>query len=147
MPQTSPDHHGMAYDSKRDRLLLFSDLGKHKGDVLAYDFKTGTTRWLNSLGADKALAQSRETAYIPEADAVLIGAHAPGGSLWPMYDCAANAWVGVELKGTDPVGTKSFNNSMGLMHDPNRGLIWAVGQHSHVHVLRLDMQSARRKLD
>jgi hypothetical protein len=24
------------------------------------------------------------------------------------------------------------------MYDPNRKLIWAVGQNSHVHVLRLD---------
>jgi hypothetical protein len=145
MPQTSADHHGMAYDSKRDRLLLFSDLGKNKGDVLAYDFKSGTTRWLNPAGKDKALVPSRETIYVPEADGVLIGGHVPGeGALWPMYDCAANAWVGLELKGADPVGKKAFNNSMGLMYDPNRRLIWAVGQHSHVHVLRLDTKAARR---
>jgi hypothetical protein len=147
MPQTSADHHGMAYDAKRDRLLLFSDLGKNKGDVLAYDFKSGTTRWLNAAGKDSALAPSRETIYIPEADAVLIGAHLKDAAAWPMYDCAANAWVGVELKGADPVGKKAFNNSMGLMYDPNRRLIWAVGQHSHVHVLKLDLQTASpRKL-
>jgi hypothetical protein len=28
------------------------------------------------------------------------------------------------------------------MYDPNRKLIWAVGQNSHVHVLRLDLKSA-----
>ncbi len=146
MPQTSADHHGMAYDSKRDRLLLFSDLGKNKGDVLEYDFKFGATRWLHAAGKDKALAQSRETAYIPEADAVLIGAHIKDTSIWPMYDCAANAWVGVELKGADPVGKRAFNNSMGLMYDPNRRLVWAVGQYSHVHVLKLDAKSSARKL-
>lgn len=147
MPQTSADHHGMAYDSKRDRLLLFSDLGKNKGDVLEYDFKAGTTRWLAAAGRDKALAHSRETIYIPEADAVLIGAHVQGENSWPMYDCATNAWVSVDLKGSDPVGKKSFNNSMGLMYDPSRRLIWAVGQYSHVHVLRLDMKTATvRKL-
>jgi hypothetical protein len=146
MPQTGADHHGMAYDSRRDRLLLFSDLGKHKGDVLEYDFKTGATRWLHAAGKDKALSPSRETIYLPEEDAVLIGAHAPGGSLWLMYDCAANAWVGVELKGADPIGKKAFNNSMGLMYDPQRRLVWAVGQYSHVHVLRLDVKTARRKI-
>ncbi len=35
-----------------------------------------------------------------------------------------------------------FNNSMGLMYDPNRKLVWAVGQNSHVHALRLDLKSA-----
>jgi hypothetical protein len=146
MPQTSPDHHGMAYDSKRDRLLLFSDVGKNKGDVLEYDFKTGTTRWLNPAGKGKALAPSRETVYLPDSDAVLIGAHVPDGPLWLMYDCAANAWVGVELKGADPIGKKTFNNSMGLMYDPHRQQVWAVGQYSHVHVLRLDTKAAIRKI-
>jgi hypothetical protein len=146
MPQTSADHHGMAYDSRRERLLLFSDLGPHKGDVLAYDFKTGTTRWLNAAGKDRALAPARETVYLPDEDAVLIGAHKPGSALWLMYHCAANAWVGVELKGADPIGKKAFNNSMGLMYDPHRRLIWAVGQYSHVHVLRLDAKTAIRKL-
>lgn len=142
MPATSADHHGMAHDSKRDRLLLFSDIGKHKGDVLEYDFKSGTTRWLESAGRDKALAQSRETIYIPEVDAVLIGAHVKDSNQWPLYDCAKNAWVGIELKGADPVGKKAFNNSMGLMYDPNRRLVWAVGQYSHVHVLKLDAKDA-----
>jgi hypothetical protein len=146
MPQMNADHHGMAYDSKRDRLLLFSDLGKNKGDVLEYDFKSATTHWLNAGGKEKALAQSRETAYIPEADAVLIGAHIKGEKLWPMYNCASNAWVGVELKGADPIGKGAFNNSMGLMYDPNRRLVWAVGQHSHVHVLKLDVKVTALRL-
>ena len=37
----------MAYDSRRERLLLSSDLGKNQGDVLEYDFKTGA-RFLTS---------------------------------------------------------------------------------------------------
>jgi hypothetical protein len=123
---------------------LFSDLGKHKGDVLEYDFKTGTTRWLGAAGSDKALAPSRETVYIPEVDAVLIGAHVKDTNLWPLYDCATNAWHGIELKGADPVGKKAFNNSMGLMYDPNRRLVWAVGQYSQVHVLRLDVKGAKK---
>jgi hypothetical protein len=143
MPATSADHHGMAYDSKRDRLLLFSDIGKHKGDVLEYDFKSGATRWLGAAGSDKALSPSRETAYVPEADAVLIGAHAKDSTLWLLYDCSMNAWKGIELKGADPVGKKAFNNSMGLMYDPNRRLVWAVGQYSNVHVVRLDAKDAK----
>jgi hypothetical protein len=144
MPAASPDQHGMAYDSKRDRLLLFSNVGKKKGNVLAYDFKTGTTNWLNPGGIDKALAPSRETIYIPEADAVLIGAHAKDSSRWPLYDCASNAWLGLELGGADPVGKKAFNNSMGLMYDPNRQLVWAIGQYSQVHVARTDWKSIRK---
>jgi hypothetical protein len=142
LPATSADHHGMAYDAKRDRLLLFSDLGKNKGDVLEYVCETGATRWLNAAGKENALAHARETAYVPEADVVLIGARVPGHSSWLMYDCAKNAWMGIDLNGADPLAKKTFNNSMGLMYDPGRRLVWAVGQHSQVYALKLDASAA-----
>ena len=45
-------------------------------------------------------------------------------------------------QGADPVGKKAFNNSMGLMYDPGRRLVWAVGQHSQVYALKLDASAA-----
>ena len=144
LPAQSPDHHGLAYDSKRNRLLFFSNLGQHKGDVAAYDFRTGKAQWLNAGGKGTAAVPSRETVYLPEADAVLVGAHVEvdGKLLWPLYDCAKNAWWGAKLAGTDPVGKGSFNNSMGLMFDPGRQLVWAVGQNGHLFVLRFDAKQA-----
>ena len=51
---------------------------------------------------------------------------------------------GLELGGDDPVGRAGgFNYSFGLMFDPARGLVWAVGQYSHVHVLRVDPKSLK----
>ena len=147
LPQKSADHHGLSYDSKRDRLLFFSDIGEKKGQVAVYDFKTAEVSWLNPAGADKALAPCRETVYVPEADAVLIGARVPdadGNMLWLVYNCATNAWLGVPLTGEDPIGKKgAFNNSMGLMYDPARKVVWAVGQHSLVHALKLDVTKAK----
>lgn len=147
LPQKSPDHHGLSYDSKRDRLLFFSDVGPKKRNVGAYDSKLGVVSWLDPAGADKALAPCRETVYIPEADAVLIGARVPdadGNMQWLVYDCAKNAWLGVPLAGEDPIGKKgSFNNSMGLMYDPARKVVFAVGQYSHVHALKLDLTKAK----
>lgn len=151
LPTKGDDSHGMAYDSKRDRLLLFSRVGKNKGDVSAYDLKTGEAKWMNAAGKDRAAVSSRETIYLPEIDMVLIGARVPGKdgkSLWLTYDCASNAWVGVELTGADPIGQNprlSFNNSMGLLYDPSRKLVWAVGQNSHVHVLRFDPKKTEIK--
>jgi hypothetical protein len=145
LPPKSPDHHGLAYDSKRQRLLFFSDLGKTKGNVAAYDFRTGRAKWLDPAGKRAAAVPSRETAYLPDADAVLVGAHAlVGGKLvWPLYDCAKNAWLGAELAGADPVGKGQFNNSMGLMYDPVRKLVWAVGQNGQLFVLRFDPKQAK----
>ena len=49
--------------------------------------------------------------------------------------------------GADPIGkgtgSNAFNNSMGLMYDPKRKLVWAVGQNSHVHVLNFNPRSAK----
>jgi hypothetical protein len=145
LPAKSPDRHGMAYDSKRDRLLFFSAVDRNKGDVFSYDLKTGKTGWLKAAGRAKAILSSRETIYLPEQDAVLVGARvqdAAGKWRWALYDCARNAWKGVLLEGADPISKGSFNNSIGLVYDPNRKLIWVVGQNSHVHVLRLALDKA-----
>lgn len=149
LPDKSPDQHGMAFDSKRRRLLLFSNVGKHRGDVTAVDLVTGEATLLNAAGADLARVPSRETAYLPEADVVLLGARATidGEPRWLFYDCAANAWKTIALAGDDPIGKgtegKAFHNSVGLMVDPARKLVFAVGQYSHVHVLRPDFAAAR----
>jgi hypothetical protein len=145
LPPKSPDHHGLAYDRKRERLLFFSDLGKTRGDVAAYDLRTGEAQWLGASGKGAVAVRSRETAYLPEVDAVLVGAHVEVDSkpLWPLYDCARNSWFGAELAGADPIGKGSFNNSLGLMYDPGRKLVWAVGQNGHLFVLRLDPNQAK----
>lgn len=148
LPDKSPDHHGMALDSKRGRLLLFSDVGKRKGDVCAYNLRTGEAKWLGPAGAARALVPSRETTYLPELDMVLIGGRVKDGTgwLWLAYDCAKNAWVGLDLGGDDPVGKAgAFNNSVGLMYDLARKLVWAVGQYSHVYALRIDVKSMKVK--
>ena len=143
LPYISADCSGMTYDSKRDRLLCFSSFAK--GDVAAYDFASGEAKQLDPAGRDKATAPSRETAYLPDVDAVLIGARVEGGQ-WLLYDCGKNAWFGVQLAGTDPIGGgtgKGFHNSLGLMYDSNRKLIWTLGQRSEVTVLRFDPKSAK----
>lgn len=148
LPQKSPDRHGMAYDSKRDRLLFFTGIGEHRGDVTAYDLKTGEARSLQPTGKEQAGVESRETVYLPEFDIVLLGARTSrdGKSYWLFYDCDKNSWRGVKLHGEDPIGKGTianvFHNSLGIMYDPGRKLVWAVGQNSEVYVLRLDLKSA-----
>ena len=131
----------MAYDAKRDRLLLFSGVDKNKGDVTAYAMKTGEVRWLNPTGKAKAGVRSRETVYLPEHDAVLVGktmTGTDGKSLWLLYDCGKNAWFGAELAGVSPLAKDGSMVSLGLMYDPNRKLVWAADQYNRVYVLKFD---------
>ncbi|MGA2619964.1 MAG: kelch repeat-containing protein [Thermoguttaceae bacterium] len=144
LPRVSADEHGMAYDSRRDRLLLLSGADKLKGDVMAYDMKSGAARWLGAAGKGRSGVRSRETIYLPEYDAVLIGntiADDDGERLWPLYDCRKNAWFGVRLGGEGPIGKDGSMVSLGLMYDPARKLVWAVDQTNRVFVLKLDPQA------
>ena len=152
LPAKSADQHGLAFDSRRNRLLFFSNAGDRRGDVTAYDLASGEAKWLEPPGREHAAVPSRETIYLPDEDLVLLGARAviDDKQLWLAYDCAKNEWHGLELSGDDPIGKgtfgRSFNNSVGLMYDPSRKLVWAVSQYSHVHVLRLDRSAGVRPL-
>lgn len=158
LPEQSPDQHGMAYDSRRDRLLLFSGAGRRRGDVVEVSLQNGQARWLEPAGRELAAVPSRETIYEPQSDNVLIAARTPRGDSmeWLVYDCPRNEWRGLAFGGDDPIGPagastrrggnaagRVFNNSLGLMRDPKRGLIWAVGQYSQVYALRSDLTAAR----
>ena len=142
LPPSHSDGHGQVYDSKRDRLLCFHGAEKDSaGEVTEYDFTSGAAKMLNPMGKQKAALPSRETAYLVDADLVLIQSHV-GTDRWLAYDCAANAWLDVKFAGPDPIGKQIFNNSVGLFYDTNRKLVWAVGQHSELWVLRFDPKTA-----
>jgi hypothetical protein len=142
LPPSSSDQHGAAYDSKRDRLLCFSGTERNSGgEVTAYAFKTGEAKPLSPQGKEKAALPSRETVYVPEADMVLIEAQVEG-KRWLVYDCAKNSWRSVKFAGPDLIGNQVFNNSLGLMYDPHRKLVWILGQRSEVWVLRFDPKVA-----
>jgi hypothetical protein len=138
LPPSSSDQHGQAYDSKRDRLLFFHGTERESaGEVTEYDFKSGTAKALNPAGKQKAALPSREAAYLPEADLVLVQAHVEDNR-WLAYDGATNAWLGLKFAGPELIGKQHFNNSLGLLYDSRRKLLWAVGQHSEVWALRFD---------
>lgn len=142
LPPSSSDQHGQVYDSRRDRLLLFRGTERDSaGEVTAYDFKSGTAKMLNPVGKQKAALPAREAVYLPEADLVLVQAYLDG-KRWLAYHCANNAWKGVKFAGPDVIGKQVFNNSIGITYDANRNLVWALGQHSEVWMLRLDPKTA-----
>jgi type II secretory pathway pseudopilin PulG len=55
------------------------------------------------------------------------------------------AWIGSPFE-TDEYQRmfQPYVKNWGIMYDPNRKLVWAVGQNSHVHVLHLDGKSLKR---
>lgn len=137
------DNAGMAYDSKRDRLLAFAWVGKDDTTTHAYDFATGVATRLDPPGGDTIQAQWRDTdgkkhfefreaVYLPEHDVMLIGATGF------LYNCARDSWSRAAIPSDAPDLTKHPSYNLGVMADPARKLVWAVDTDSRVYVLRLD---------
>jgi hypothetical protein len=143
----------MTYDSKRGRLLLFIERGPSRGDVTAYDMKTGRAQPLGPAGRDGIAERMRmrESVYLPDADAVLHGTRVkePDGTwLWLLYDCERNAWRTVPFAGDGPLADgekgQGYDNSMAMMYDARHRLVWALGgnERNSVHFMRVDLPTA-----
>ena len=134
-------HGGMAYDSRRDRLLFFVR-DKSACKMAAYDFATGEVSDVAATGndqvggSDKAATNFREAVYLPKDDLVMIGATGL------IYDCGKNAWFKTVLPSDTPPITKEGSYNIGVMYDPQRNLVWAVNTNSQVFVLKFDVKSA-----
>jgi len=140
LPGMSVDNQGMAFDSRRNRLLLFTR--EMKGNVATYDLGSGEIGLIEPAGADRVSYRPRETIYAACADSVLVGACpqlSDGKPYWLLYDCTRNAWLGVHLPG-DGVGA---GFGLGLMYDPKRKLVWAADSYLRLAVLRLDLKTAQ----
>jgi hypothetical protein len=138
---TSCDKSGMCYDSKRDRLIMTH--ASFKGDLVAVDLKTLSAKRLKPKGMAKATGHFlRESCYDASRDVVVVATRGKrrytGPITWPVYDCAKNAWIAVEISGPNCSGC-----SMGLMYDPARKNVVAVDTNSQVYILKLDMAKGK----
>jgi Galactose oxidase, central domain len=140
---TRCDNAGMCYDSKRNRLIMTHS--SFKGDLMAVDLKTLVAKRLKPKGMAKAAAGGhflRETCYDAANDVVVVARRGKrrftGAMTWPVYDCAKNAWIAVEISGPNCSGC-----SMGLMYDPKRKNVVAVDTNSRIYILKLDMSKGK----
>ena len=154
LPGAYVDNSTIAYDSKRDRVLMINTLGYGKpfdGQVWALDLKTNTVTGLSPKGREHAdrFANVDKCCYDADHDLLLIGTYlkdAGDHTPMPAYDCRNNQWItlGIEYSTGERFGrtTRAFphNRSDGLMFDPRRQLIWGTNTNSQVYVLRLDLE-------
>jgi len=136
------DNSGVAYDSKRKRLLFFIRHEKAGVTMAQYDFASGEVTTVTSAGAElveednRDRANFREATYLPDDDLVMIGATGL------VYDCAKNAWFKKVLASDKPPLTAEGSYNIGVMYDPNRKLVWGVNTNSQVFVLKFERKSA-----
>jgi hypothetical protein len=157
LPGAKVDNSTIAYDSTRDRALIFNTPGyriPYDGRVWALDMKSKTVTELSPEGMEQAhrIAQIDRCCYDPANDLVLIATYLKDEGDWtatPAYDCATYRWVTLDLKYEtgERLGRTSrafpHGRSGGVMFDPQRRLIWGTDTNSQVYVLRLDRSRAK----
>jgi hypothetical protein len=141
LPRPGTDASSLAYDSRRDRLLIMP--ADAKGDLLAYDLRSGELSRLEAGGRENAPGNYRECEYCASRDMLveLMGS---------AYDIAKNAWVKLpvdtsELAKGSKAQPRAADNTQGMVYDPKRDLFWAVNGYWNkgVFVLRLGAAGAR----
>ncbi len=156
LPGAYVDNSSIAYDAKRDRVLMVNTLGYGKpfdGRVWSLDLKTFAVTGLSPAGRERAsgFANIDKCCYVAAADLLLMGTYlkdAGDHTPTPAYDCASNRWVTLDLKYS--TGKRSGNTtrafphsrSDALMFDARRKLIWGTDTNSQVYVLRLNAEQA-----
>ncbi|HOX07614.1 MAG TPA: kelch repeat-containing protein [Planctomycetota bacterium] len=142
------DSHGMAYDSKRDRMLMGSvgaTYGKQgNGTFLAFDFKTKSVEPVTPENTDVAkIGNSRELTYVAHADWMIVselyrhGDPKTGKTYLRVYDCEKNKWF---LLDAGAVGT---GWGAGWSYDARRKLVHCFTFNGQAWTIRLDPATAK----
>lgn len=149
LPNTAfGDRHGITYDSKRDRVLIFHFGIKDKQKIWSCDLKTKQVSVLepkNSGTFPDDVSLGREATYLPDDDAVIVCTSGkPQRTL--LYDCAGDAWLELPepcAKGEKGRGTAGYGVSTGIEWDPKRKLLWLVQTDGHVFAMPFDKTTAK----
>ena len=112
-PQNLYEMTSLAYDSKRDRLLLHG-AGPRRTELWSFDM--AAARWRNLAPEGPEPEASREAVYLPKQDVLLL---CGAGGLWE-YSPAKNAWRRLAIPFT------SSGQNRAMVYDPKRDLVLLV---------------------
>lgn len=145
---TFGDNQGIAYDAKRDRVLLFQFALADKAKIWACALKTGAISVLTPANAERFpdVSMGREATWLPDEDLVLVPSRGKPQQRTLVYDCAADAWL--EMPGACTAGDKpdpGYGVSTGVEWDPKRKLLWLVQTDGAVYAMRFQRASAGLK--
>jgi hypothetical protein len=146
LPANATDGSGVAHDSKRDCLWMFSLAGYEKPlrDVWRCDPTTGEVQAMKPEGLAEiggAMKFCRETVYLPKLDLVLLNNFVGGKMV--AYDPQKNRLLLLNIdKAVEKQGSNLGSYSMGMMYDPKRDLVWGMGNYKDIFVLKIDPKTA-----
>lgn len=125
-PQNLYETASLAYDTKRDRLLLHGG-GARRDELWAFEF--ASRRWVHLEPSGEKPVAEREAAYIPKADVLLIGTRAPEDrnvlALW-AYSPAGNTWKRVPASFAGDAPRNAAGQNRAMVYDAKRDLLLMV---------------------
>ncbi|MCZ2155305.1 MAG: hypothetical protein LC114_15615 [Bryobacterales bacterium] len=130
-PQNLYEMTSLAYDTKRQRLLLHGG-GENRDELWAFDIERRT--WTRLTPPKPWPTASREAVYLPPADRLLICGPAPEDrrvlAVW-SYDPERNAWQreAISFAQATPQGAAGQNRAM--VYDEKRDLVLLVLGDNH----------------
>jgi len=137
------DTTGMAYDSKRDRLMFGSGRGNDAAYLAAFDFATKELEKLAPANGAQLgkIGNSREMTYVAHADWVIFGepymtTTEPKKQFTRFYDIAKNRYLLLDA------GTVEFGHSSPILYDGQRKLVYVINCAGTMSALRLDTTTA-----
>lgn len=149
VPAALVDRDGLAYDSKRDRLLLHmpGDRDGSPGNLIEVSMKNGAMKTLTPPpSAIAKIVCGREVAYVAHADWLIWSEpfdrkfeENKSGSIYHIYDCAKDKWFLYDA-GPGPPGMSVLH---GMFYDAKRQLVFLMQQGGEVSALRIDPSTAK----
>ena len=121
LPGAYVDNSTIAYDSKRDRVLMINTLGYRKsfdGQVWSLDLKPNQVTGLSPAGREHAVrfANVDKCCYDAANDLLLMGTYLKNAgehTPTPAFDCKNNRWVTLDIK-------YSIGQVLATQHEPSR---------------------------
>jgi hypothetical protein len=117
-PQNLYELTSLAYDTKRDQLILHGG-GLKRDELWTFDFASHEWRNMKPKADGGAPACSREAVYLPRQDAFLTY----GNGFW-LWKPAENAWRRATIPFEGPQPRVGENRAM--VYDPKRDLVFLV---------------------
>jgi hypothetical protein len=132
-PQNLYEQTGLAYDSRRDQVLLHG-AGKNRDEFWIFEiasrlWKKMQPRVLAPKDTPPPMC-SREAVYVPEEDVFLTSGSAsenqPFSEMW-VYKVNENAWYRVEIPwDSKPEAVSGANQNRAMVFDPKHGVVLLV---------------------
>jgi hypothetical protein len=131
-PQNLYEMTALAYDTKRDRLILHG-AGARRNELWTFDF--ATRRWKNMQPAGDSPPCAREAVYLPRQDWFVTLGSGRDPSMW-SWSPVENVWKRL------PVAAPGSGQNRAMVYDPKRDLMLLVSgatdsSEAAVHALRL----------